>query len=335
MPTAGRIVRTVRGDVDPATLGVVLGHEHLIGAPPESFREPDLVLDDPSAMADALAAFSRAARGLVDAPGTVVEMSTIDYGRDVAALAELSSRTGVHVVAATGFNRAAYSGRISGRYGVDALARWMIGEVQGGALPHAAPDEADLGGPRLAIRAGLIKAATGRDGPDAPERAAMDAAVQAHLATGAPIGTHTEKGTWVQEQAAFLVDAGARPDKLLIGHCDFLPGLDALLEVARTGARIGLDQFGKTKYLPDETRVERIAGLASEGFLDRVILAGDLARRSYHPELGGHGEAPGLAHIPRDVAPMLRAAGLAEGDVMRLLRDNPRDWLAFRPIVTL
>jgi phosphotriesterase-related protein len=291
-------------------------------------------------MCRALDTFARHASAVHDGAAAIVEMTTVDYGRDARTLAELAKRSGVAIVAATGFNQGAFANRITERYNEDELARWMIVEVRDGALGYADPDAADLHSAGTSIRAGLIKGASGKGGPDPHERKVLRAAVAAHLATGAPIGTHTEKGTWVAEQAEFLVDAGAQPDKVLIGHCDFLPGLAELLEVARTGVRIGLDQFSKEKYLPDRVRVERIAGLASEGFLDRVIVAGDLARRSYHPELasaarneaGGGSGAPGLAHVPRDVVPMLRAAGLSDADVARIVHGNPIDWLAFAPL---
>jgi len=326
------IVRTVRGDRTPDDLGWTLGHEHLIAHPPKIVTDDDLRLDDEEAAARELSAFREAGGG------AVVEMTTVDYGRDAAALARLSERTDVDVVAATGFNKGRFADGIVARHSDEQLAAWMVHEVQSGALPYAPPETISLAEPGGrespagggAPRAGLIKASTGAGGPSEGERRGLQAAIAAHHATGAPIGTHTEKADWALEQAHTFREGGVPPDKVLIGHLDFRPEVLFLLEVASTGVGLGLDQFSKEKYLADEDRVDLVVALASEGHLSQLILSGDLARRSYWPGYG-HEDAPGLAHLPRTVAPMLRAEGLSEEDLRTLFVENPRRWLSFDP----
>ncbi len=347
------IVRTVLGDVAPEALGLTLGHEHLIARPAADVDDPDLRLDDEDAAVAELASFASAGGG------AVVEMTTVDYGRDVAALRRLSRASGVHLIAATGFNKGRFSDGIVARHDDETIVRWMIDEVRVGATAYeppetvrlrpAAPESdgragpaADGGepetdrvprdrGPRApAVQAGLIKFGTGETDAGPQERRVMEAAVRAQHATGAPIGTHTEHAAWALEQARSLVDAGVPPHQVLIGHCDFRPELPYLLELAATGVNVGLDQFSKRKYLSDEGRVGLVVGFAEAGRLGQVILSGDLARRSYWPAYG-YAEASGFAHIPTTVTEMLRAAGLSEADLAQLLRDNPRRWLSFEP----
>jgi 5-phospho-D-xylono-1,4-lactonase len=324
------IVRTVLGDVAPEDLGLTLGHEHLIAYLPADVADADLRLDDEAAAVRELGSL-RAAGG-----GALVEMTTVDYGRDVEALRRVSQRSGVHVVAATGFNKGRFADPIVARHDDDAIVAWMVAEVRHGALPYAAPEDVVLAGPaadasdgHAPVRAGLIKAATGATGAGPQERRVLAAAIAAHHATGAPIGTHTERTVWALEQAQAFVDGGVPPRQVLIGHCDFRPELAYLLEVASTGVNLGLDQFSKSKYLPDEERVRLVAGLAAAGHLRQVILSGDLARKSYWPAYGH--DAPGFAHIPTTVIAMLRAEGFGEADVDVLLRENPRRWLGFEP----
>ena len=330
------IVRTVLGDVAPVDLGLTLGHEHLIGCPPGDATDPELCLDDEEAAVRALASFREAGGG------ALVEMTTVDYGRDVAALQRIARRSGVHVIAATGFNKGRFADPIVARHGDDAITAWMIDEVCVGAAPFAPPEQVVLSASSGTVgssegrmsaapaRAGLIKAGTGAEGAGPQERRVMDAAVAAHHATGAPIGTHTERAVWALEQARFFVDAGVAPGKVLIGHCDFRPELAYLLEVAATGVNLGFDQFSKHKYLSDEARVRLVVGLATAGHLRQVILSGDLARRSYWPAYGHPGVA-GFAHVPRVVAGMLRAEGVAEADLGLMLRENAQRWLRFAP----
>ena len=335
------IVRTVLADVAPEDLGLTLGHEHLVARPPETVSDPDLRLEDEDAAARALASFREAGGG------ALVEMTTVDYGRDVHALQRIARRSGVHVIAATGFNKGRFADPIVARHDDAAIAAWMIHEVRVGANPYVPPEEVALRASEAAdagageqgageqavhapARAGVIKASTGAEGAGTQERRVMDAALAAHHATGAPIGTHTERAVWALEQARFFVDGGVAPGKVLIGHCDFRPELAYLLEVAATGVNLGFDQFSKRKYLSDEARVQVLAGLASAGHLRQLILSGDLARRSYWPAYG-HADVAGFAHVPTAVAGLLRAEGFGEDDVRQLLVDNPQRWLCFEP----
>lgn len=334
---AAPVVRTVLGDVAPEGLGLVLGHEHLIARPPAFVTDEDLRLDDEEAAERELASFRRAGGG------ALVEMTTVDYGRDAQALARLSNASGVHVVAATGFNKGRFADGIVARHDDARIVAWMVTEVRGGALPYRPPEDVVLHGDggagegrtaaepgRRPVRAGLIKGSSGAGGPSEGERRGLAAAAAAHAATGAPIGTHTEKADWGLEQARFFRDAGVPPRAVLVGHLDFRPDLPYLLEVAATGVHLGFDQFSKSKYLSDRERVRLVAGLAGEGHLERIVLSGDLARRSYWPGYG-HDGAPGLAHVPVRVREMLLAEGLGEDDVRTLTEANPQRWLAFVP----
>lgn len=313
------IVRTVLGDVEPAELGLTLGHDHLLAYPPPEVSDPDLRLDDPQAAVRELERL-KAAGG-----GAVVEMTTVDYGRDAGALAAVSRASGVHVVAATGFNKGKFADRLTAGRSAGEIAAWMVAEVREGVRPFA-PEQPHAEGP--GPRAGLIKASSSLDGASPHERKVFAAAVEAHRATGAPISTHTEKGTWALEQAALFLEGGVEPQKVLIGHLDLKPDLSYLLEVAASGVNLGLDQFGKEKYLPDAARLELVLGLVEAGHARQILLGGDMARRSYFKSYGG---GPGLEHLPRTVAPMLLGAGLSPEQLDDLLRHNPRRWLAFDP----
>src|SRR5438034_11502389 len=92
-------VRTVLGDIDPSELGVTYAHEHLVidrGRP--VLMEPDFDLSDIDAMTTEVDA--AAALGL----RAVVDAMPCGAGRNAGKLAELSRRTGVHVIAPTGLH---------------------------------------------------------------------------------------------------------------------------------------------------------------------------------------------------------------------------------------
>src|SRR3954463_10087949 len=99
MVTATAFVRTVLGDIPTDKLGATYAHEHLVidgGRPVE--LSPDFLLADVDRLAGELAPAGGA--GLSGA----VDMMPADCGRNPAKLAELSRRTGVHLIAATGLH---------------------------------------------------------------------------------------------------------------------------------------------------------------------------------------------------------------------------------------
>lgn len=302
------IVRTVRGDIAPEALGVTLSHEHVFARPPADVTDPDLRLDDEAASVAELSAF-RAAGG-----AAVVDMTTLDYGRDAAALARVSGASGVHVVAATGFNKARFADRISHAMTTDAITRWMVGDVT-------------VGIDGTGVRAGLIKASSGLEGPGPDERRVFEAAAEAHAACAAPISTHTEKGRWADGQVALLTGLGVAPDRILVGHLDLNPDLTYLREVAASGVFLGFDQFTKSKYLPDDTRIALVAALAEAGHGPQLMISGDLARRSYWHVHGG----PGYRHFLDGLARRFEAFGIGPAEYRGWLLDNPRRFFAFDP----
>lgn len=319
-PIATRYVRTVTGEIPPEALGLTLGHDHIFASPPSDITDSDLRIDEELASVAEMKAF-RAAGG-----GAMVEMTTVDYGRDISALQRISQATGVHFIAATGFNKGKFADRLTEGRSVEEIAAWMIAEVNQGVRQFS-KDQPVLETSRA--RCGLIKASSSLDHANPNELNVFEAAIQAHHVTGAPISTHTEKGTWALEQIALFQTGGVPLNKVLIGHLDLKPELPYLLEVASTGANLGLDQFAKVKYLPDETRVELIAQLVAAGHGKQVLIGGDLARRSYWKH---YGDPYGFTFIPLKIVPMLKEAGLNEAQVEDILIDNPKRFLAFSPL---
>lgn len=310
------IIRTVRGDISPADLGFTLGHEHVVAHPPAFVTDPDLHFDDEVEAGVDLEEF-RMLGG-----GALIEMTTVDYGRDAPALLRLSERSGIHIVAATGFNKGKFADRISSRFTVDEMTCWMVADITQGMRDITRPDET-----AIPAKAGLIKASSSLDGVTVDEGRVFEAAIAAFHQTGAPISTHTERARFALEQIRILTDGGVAPASVLIGHLDFRPDTGFLTEVAQTGVYIGIDQFGKSKYLPDERRVELVEALAARGHLRQLLLSGDVARRSSRAIRGG----PGYAHLQRHIAPMLSARGMSPAAMTTIFQENAARFLSFIP----
>ncbi|WP_337867462.1 hypothetical protein [Meiothermus sp.] len=305
------------GDIAPEQLGLTLGHDHIFAAPPSDVADTDLRINDEVASIAEMQAFAAVGGS------AMIEMTTVDYGRDTSALQRISRATGVHLIAATGFNKGKFADRLTEGRSVEAIASWMIAEVLDGVQPFSSDQpvwEASN------AKAGVIKASSSLNALSRNERKVFDVAIQAHHVTGAPISTHTEKGTWALEQIGLLLEGGVSPARVLIGHLDLKPDLAYLLEVASTGVYLGLDQFAKTKYLPDETRVYLVAKLVEAGYGRQILIGGDLARRSYWKY---YGDPFGSTFIPLRIPEMLAQAGLTAAQINDILVQNPRSFLAF------
>ena len=207
-------VRTVLGDVEPGELGVTYAHEHLVidgGRPVE--LSPDFLLADVDRMATELA--DAAAAGLQ----TAIDAMPADCGRNPAKLAELSRRTGVRIVAATGLHHERFyaPSHWSTRASEDELADLFVADVEEGI------DERDYGGPivrRTDVRAGIVKVAGSEGGPSARDLPIFRAAAATHRRTGVPVHTHCEAGTGALEQLRVLLDAGVPASHVSLSHVD-------------------------------------------------------------------------------------------------------------------
>lgn len=287
-------VRTVLGDVEE--LGVTYAHEHLFmtgGWPVRN--EPDYRLDSLEA---AVAEVSAARRlGLA----AVVEMTPLGFGRSPRLMRALAERTGLHVVAVTGFHKSTYysDAHWLHHYDADEIAGLLVSEIEEGM------DELGLVGPivrRSPARAGAVKLAAGYH--RLPHGRLISAVAQAARRTGAPVVTHCDKGTMGHE----LLDA-LDVDRVVLGHIDHNLDPGYLVSLAERGAYLAFDRPGRIKYGPDSDVVALVEALAGRGLGHRLLFGMDLARRSYWPSLGG---GPGLAYLLDRFVPRLEAAGLGE-----------------------
>lgn len=257
--------------------------------------------------------------------GTMVDMNPIDCGRRIEELVRISRESGVHIIACTGFQRAIYYEATHWVYNYpeDEIARLITEEITEGIEIN------NYNGPivhRSSARAGVIKAGTEYNHILPGEHRMLVAAAMAHKNTGAPISTHTERGTMALEQVNALESLGVPSSSMIIGHIDRNPDLGYHKKVARRGVFLGYDGPSRVKYWPDEVIIDLIKGMLDAGFGDRILLGGDNGRRSYWPEYGG---GPGHSYILTTFAPRLREEGIPEDAIRRMLIDNPERAFSF------
>ena len=185
-------VETARGPVDTAQLGPTLMHEHVVTRSP-GVQENWPHLWDRNAILDIAERkladlYRRGIRSLVD-------LTTVDLGRDIDLIAAVARRSQVHIVVATGVWWMPQ--RYFSAHGVDAVAELFIRDITQG-----------IG--NSGVKAAIIKCATDTAGVTPVIDNVLRASARAQKATGVPISTHTWAAGRTGEHAAGDLRPGRR-----------------------------------------------------------------------------------------------------------------------------
>jgi len=283
---------TVLGPIPAAELGVTDAHDHLF------LRSPALPGQD----------FDNVEKAVEEVAGsdleTIVEVTPIGLGRNPAGMREVSERTGVHIVAATGYHRDAHypPDHWVHTATVEQLAERIVADLRDGMDGEAA-------------RAGVIKTGASYQRITQSEGRRLIAAAVASKETGAPILVHTEIGTMGHEIVDLLTREGVAPDSIILAHLDRNPDLELHCEIADRGVWLEYDTVGRIKYRPDSQLLDLIAG----GRQDRMMLGLDLGQRDYFRAFGG---GPGLGYLMKRFVPRLRKR-IGDDAVRGILVENP------------
>jgi phosphotriesterase-related protein len=307
-------VMTVTGPVPGEQLGSTSVHEHLYCDISAQSGKEDNKLTDVALMAGELA-YVRGAGGR-----TIVDVTPEGIGRSPAKLKAISEGSGVRVVSGIAF------------YTEDTYPTW-VRESTETQLADYFVREIEEG--RDGVCAGLIgELASHNQQQTTPaayrlteaESHVFRAAAKAQRRTGVAITTHASLGRGGHAQLAVLVQAGADPGRVAIGHCDAHwhqdPELDLAyyLPILEQGAFCSFDLIGWEELAPDRVRADRIAALVRLGYAHQIVLGSDTCRRSQLHANGGRG----LDFLWTRFVPCLAALGVGESDIRGMLVDAPR-----------
>ena len=218
-------VNTVTGPVDTDDLGFTLSHEH-VGTNAAGLRHTFPEFIDRDGMREQSIAAMTAA--YADGVRTMVDVSTIDLGRDVGLIREVSEGSGIQIIVATG-NHVAVP-RPFADVSPDVIAALYIREIEEGIEGTG-------------IKAGIIKVASDRGGITPPQEVVLRAAARTQKATGIPISTHTWSPDRVgDQQVAILEEEGVDLNRVYIGHSNDDTDLDYLFGLLNKGVWLGLDR---------------------------------------------------------------------------------------------
>ena len=336
-------IPTVRGVISTDQLGVVSLNEHVLFGLPGWQYAPDAKFDHAAAF-DQISAQLKLFKDA--GGGTIVDTSGITLGRDVNFYAKLSEFTGVHIVAATGFDNQPLS--IPGHFYSHAFLYsnvagpyYWFREIPGSFYPSYGATKEYLmflfhnelvrgmivpGMVRTRTRAGIVKAAGSWDQTVQIEELSLRGAALAAKRAGVSV-IMTGSVNRAAEQLKMLSEEGLEPDRIVIGHCDDGRAVDPARdrEFAGQGYYVAYDHIGWEDSdcphaLADARRVELVKAMVEAGFAERLVLlcsAIGYAIGAYQPKHS-------FNYFLTDFAPKLRAAGEKEEAIDTILRENPK-----------
>jgi phosphotriesterase-related protein len=303
-------VETALGPVATAGLGPTLMHEHIVTRSPGVQENWPHLWDRPAILAMA----ERKMADLYDRGiRTIVDLTTVDLGRDIDLVLDVARRARVQVIVATGVWWMPQ--RYFGAHGIDEIAALFIRDITEGIGTSG-------------VKAAIIKCATDTAGVTPVIDTVLRACARAQKATGVPISTHTwAAGRSGEAQQAIFAQEGVDLRRVIIGHSGDSEDLGYLRGLMERGSTIGMDRFGLEQFLPTAKRVEVLARLCAEGYAGKMVLSHDANcwtdmlseddKRRTRPQWK-------YTHISDDILPALRAAGVREEQIEQMLVRNPR-----------
>ena len=310
-------IESVPGQIDTSELGFTLSHEHVVvssaGIPqiyPEFIRREESI-------AEGIRSLSEAKKEGLD---SIIDVSTLDLGRDIKLMEQVSRESGVNIICATGTWRdipRAFWNATS-----DSIAALYRREIEEG-----------IEGTK--IRAGVIKVANDIGGVTREGEVILRAAARAQKSTGVPISTHTWAPDRVgEQQVRIFEDEGVNLNQVYIGHSNDTTDILYLEGLLDKGVWIGLDRYpgGRSPGTPDwEVRTETAMKLIADGYGKRIMLGHDWSvtltidsqegqdsRKLYNPD--------GYLFITRQVLPRLKQLGATQEQIDDIMVNNPREF---------
>jgi phosphotriesterase-related protein len=306
-------INSVLGPLDTKDLGFTLMHEHVMCQGFVAQNYPELLGE--RFLDRIIEGIAAAKQGGVD---TIIDATTFDLGRDVAILAEVSRKTGVNIIACTGWwmNLPQYLTGTS----PDLYADLFVREIQQGIAGTG-------------IKAGILKSAADFGGVTAGGEIMLRAVARAHLRTQVPIMLHSYAPEQVaKRQLAILKEEGVDLKSVAVDHVSDTQDLEYLTWLLEQGCYLGWDRYPGLN-LSSRARTETMKRLIDAGWADHLLPSHDCGLVTpltfYPPEVKESIEKDnpyGYLYLNKVVFPQLKEMGVPKAVINKLCVNGPRNF---------
>jgi phosphotriesterase-related protein len=307
------LINSVLGPLETKDLGFTLMHEHVISQGFVAQNYPELF--DDHFMDKIIAGISESKKGGVD---TIIDATTFDLGRDAAALAEISRRTKVNIIACTGWwmNTPQYIGGTS----PDVYADLFVREIQEGIAGTG-------------IKAGILKSAADFGGVTPEGEIMLRAVARAHHRTMVPIILHSYAPEQVaRRQLSVLEEEGVDLKWVAVDHVNDTTDLEYLTWLLDRGCYLGMDRYPGLN-LSSRSRTETMKKLIDAGWTDRLLPSHDCSLATpdtfFPPEVKESilkGNPYGYLYLKKVVFAQLEETGVPKAILDTLCVKGPRNF---------
>lgn len=321
----GTYVNTVLGPVAPEDLGVTLMHEHILYGYPGWEGDQTVAPFDRAAIVTNAVTILKALRENFQVK-TYVDATPNDGGRRVDVLREVSEKSGVQIVCATGYY---YEGEGSPTYW---KFRATLGDIRE-ELYELFMKETTVGIQGTGIKAGVLKVGSSQGVITDYEKLLFEAVARVQKEAGVPIISHTQHGTMGPEQAELLIASGADPKHVQIGHMSDNLDMDYQERTLKQGVFVSWDRMGLQGLVGcpmDAQRYPVMIDLIRKGYGSQLMISHDcilnwLGRPLHIPEQ----VLPLIAnwnpfHLFQNIIPALKTGGVTDVQIRGIIVDNPR-----------
>ena len=307
-------ITTVLGAIEPEALGFVQPHEHLmISRGVSADINPAICIDDVDKSVQEVLAF-RDAGG-----GTIIDAQPGGCNRVAEGLREIAERTGVHIIAATGFHKHIFYKKDHWIFteSKETIRDLFIHELEVGMYTNL---EAGLSGPYIDSRAGIVKGANDVVNLTPNYEKCFRAAAEAAIHCEKPLMVHIEPWSDGTKLLKTLLAWGVQPHRILFCHMD-----RAILPISHyrffldAGISLEFDTIGRFRYHGDAEEAVLIKALLDLGYEDQILCSLDTTRerlKAYNP--GG----VGLTYLFTSFFPLLREHGVSQRQLDKISHDN-------------
>ncbi|MDP4108483.1 MAG: phosphotriesterase [Bacillota bacterium] len=308
-------MQTVTGPLNPGAAGHWQIHEHIfLRRTQMTDRNSALLIDNEALSAEELKNYRLCGgEGIVDA-------QPAGAGRDAQELTLLSKKSGVGIIASTGYHLMGYydEGHWIFSLTEHELTELFISELREGMLPWSENTKYCPDG-RLGARAGIVKAAITEEGPVGEYKKMLNSAAAAAAECKAPLMLHTESGRFAEEAVKICLKNGLPAEKIVVCHADRQADDMSLHEkIAALGVFMDYDTIGRFKYHSDEDELRLISHMLSAGAGGQLLLSLDTTAK----RLCSYGGKIGLSYLLREFIPKMKEFGINEAEIRKMSSDN-------------
>ena len=252
----------------------------------------------------------------------LVEPAPMGIGRDEAYVEfakAVSDASGVHIFLATGLYVTSYWPQWARDWTANQISELFVKEFEHG-----------IGA--TGVRPAIIKAAVGGEFA-ANEEKMLTACAIAQQCTGSAIHVHSTGCR--REIVDFLTGLDVDPTRIYLAHVDMNTSEAEILWLAERGIRFVTTNWDFPYHMDQEEAYRLLNVLIDKGHLNQILISLDFSltiesRWTVGIWTWDNPDRTSYAYLHTGVIPKLRAAGLTDTHIDKIMHDNPLEMLSWK-----